>query len=251
MYMMVTGTMPFEGTNPLDCWMKKIRNDFVPPRELVPEISERTNWAILRAMSADPDKRPANCREFVEDLLGQSTKPTSAPASGSEQVDLWYLVYRDEDGQPHTVKGSTENIRRALQDHLLGDAGNITAARVKAGPFTPLNSFPEFRDLVVQAAPLQKPAAPTRTPAAPTAEAPALKRPMPPIAKPSPARKVIRDGPSQDEFVARRTPTSDGLPYLPMPPKQNSGTAEMIAWTLFAALIGGGVMWLCLNYFLK
>src|SRR5436305_631497 len=94
MYMMVTGVMPFEGTGPLDCWMKKIRNDFVPPKQLVPELSERTNWAILRAMSAEPDARPSTCREFVEDLLGQSTRAPSAVPAAGERTDLWYLVYR-------------------------------------------------------------------------------------------------------------------------------------------------------------
>jgi hypothetical protein len=35
----------------------------------------------------------------------------------------------------------------------LGDAGNIRAARTKQGPFQQLNSFPEFRDLVVEPEP--------------------------------------------------------------------------------------------------
>ena len=52
---MVTGEVPFENASPLDCWMKKIRNEFPPPQELNPALSERVDWAIRRAMSADPD----------------------------------------------------------------------------------------------------------------------------------------------------------------------------------------------------
>ena len=48
------------------------KNDFTPPGKIVPELSERTDWAIRRAMSADPEQRPASCREFAEDLLGAS-----------------------------------------------------------------------------------------------------------------------------------------------------------------------------------
>ena len=42
---------------------------------------------------------------------------SSAPLS-----EFWYLVYKDETGQAHTVKGSTSAIRRSLKDGLLGDA---------------------------------------------------------------------------------------------------------------------------------
>lgn len=154
LYMAVTGVMPFEGGGPLDCWMKKISNEFEPPKNLHPQLSDRMNWAILRAMSADPEKRPASCREFVEDLLGKSTRPVSAASQGNETVDLWYLTYQDEEEQSHTVKGTTAGIRRALEDHLLGNAENILGSRLKQGPFEPLKSYPEFRDLLVTAAPL-------------------------------------------------------------------------------------------------
>src|SRR5207248_1142086 len=74
LYMMVTGELPFRSNGPLDAWMKKINNDLTPPRKLVPDLPERTEWAILRAMSPDRDNRPVSCREFVEDLSGQSTR---------------------------------------------------------------------------------------------------------------------------------------------------------------------------------
>lgn len=150
MYMMVTGVMPFDGSGPLDCWMKKIRNEFPPPRELVPELSERTNSTILRAMSATPDRRHNTCREFVEDLLGRSTRPADAVLT-PENTELWYLVYKDEIGQSHTVKGTTDGIRKALEDHLLGDAHNIVAAKSKQGPFQPMENLSEFRDLLIPA----------------------------------------------------------------------------------------------------
>ena len=96
---------------------------------------------------ANPEHRPASCREFVEDLTGQSTRAGQTTANPAG--DLWYMVYRDEEGTTHTVKGTTENIRRAYRDRLLGDASNIRACRTKAGPFQPLHGYPEFRDLVI------------------------------------------------------------------------------------------------------
>jgi hypothetical protein len=81
-------------------------------------------------------------------VIGQSTRP-SAVVAQAQPADLWYMVYRDDEGTVHTVKGTTENIRKAFRDRLLGDAGNIRACRTKQGPFQPLHSYPEFRDLVI------------------------------------------------------------------------------------------------------
>jgi serine/threonine protein kinase len=184
LYQMVTGELPFRSNGPLDAWMKKIQNDLMPPRQLVPELSERVDWAIRRAMSADPEKRPTSCREFIEDLTGHSTRRLPTVDSSTPQQELWYLVYKDETGTPHTVKGTMSAVRRSLKDGLLGDAGNVRAARTKTGPFEPLRGHPEFRDLVVEAAPLTVPQAPSprraSSPTADTLPAPQrLKQPAP------------------------------------------------------------------------
>jgi serine/threonine protein kinase len=158
LYMTVTGELPFKSSGPLDAWMKKMHNDLLPPRKVVPSLSERIDWAIRRAMSADPEQRPTSCREFVEDLTGRSTrKLPSAGETPAGSNDVWYLVYKDEEGTTHTVKGSVGAIRRSLKDGLLGDASNVRASRTKTGPFENLRSYPEFRDLVVAPAPLAVP----------------------------------------------------------------------------------------------
>src|SRR5260370_31477591 len=154
LYQMVTGELPFKSMGPLDAWMKKINNELLPPRQVVPALSERIDWAILRAMSAAPEKRPDSCRAFVEDLTGQSTRKTPAPEPDAAVQDTWFLQYQDETGEAHMVKGSMVGIRRSLKEGLLGDAANVVASRSKSGQFLPLKSHPEFRDLVVSAAPL-------------------------------------------------------------------------------------------------
>jgi serine/threonine protein kinase len=163
LYMIVTGQMPFQSQGPLDAYMKKIENKITPPRSIVPTISERLDWAIRRSMSADPDQRPANCREFVEDLTGRSLrKPATALDGQPAQGEVWYLIYKDEDDVSHTVKGSVAGIRRSLKEGLLGDASNIRVGRQKEGEFQPLRDFPEFRDLVIAPQPMGK--SPTNVP---------------------------------------------------------------------------------------
>jgi eukaryotic-like serine/threonine-protein kinase len=159
LYTLLTGETPFGKVGPLECWLRKQRNELPSPRDLNPAISERVSWAIMRSMSGDPSSRPINCKEFVEDLTGATLRPTTASAEQpAAPADLWYLVYRDELGETHTVKGTTDGIRKALKEGLLGDASNVRASRSKAGQFLTLTGHPEFRDLVVRATPAPGPA---------------------------------------------------------------------------------------------
>jgi serine/threonine protein kinase len=155
LYNMLTGELPFKSNGPLDAWMKKINNELVPARELVPTLSERVDWALRRAMSVDKDRRPSSCREFLEDLTGHSTRKITPSAEMGVQ-DFWYLFYTDDEDVARTVKGTLQGIRRSLKDGLLGDAKHVRASRAKSGPFEALRKHPEFRDLVV---PLESPAA--------------------------------------------------------------------------------------------
>lgn len=168
LYAMVTGVIPFDNASPLDCWMRKIRNEFRTPKELNAALSERVDWAIRRAMSAEPSQRPSSCREFLEDLTGQSRPAPQSPNQQAQPAapvaDIWYLVYRDENDKPHTVKGSTEGIRNALRDSLLGDPAGVLVSRTKHGQFAPLANVPEFRDLVVTPGAVAVPAARTPSP---------------------------------------------------------------------------------------
>jgi hypothetical protein len=143
--------------------MRKHNQDYAPPRQLVPDLSERVDWAIRRAMSADPERRPTSCREFLEDLTGQS-EVAGRPSAGkgaptgdrrpTTDDSLWYMVYKDEKDEVQTVKGTTDGIRRALKDRLLGDPSLIRVCHSKQGPFLGLRTYPEFRDLVVEPAPM-------------------------------------------------------------------------------------------------
>jgi len=132
LYMTVTGKMPFDGCGPLDAWMKKSNNEFPAPRDLEPSLSERMDWAIRRAMNSDATTRPASCREFIEDLLGQSTRPQAAFGAGPI---CGYMVYRDDEGTVHTVKETTENIRKAYSRRLARRRQQHPGGAQQAGPF--------------------------------------------------------------------------------------------------------------------
>jgi serine/threonine protein kinase len=220
LYQMVTGELPFRSNGPLDAWMKKIQNELVPPRQLVPALSERVAWAICRAMSADPEKRPVSCREFIEDLTGRSTRRLPAVDSSTPQQELWYLVYKDEEGASHTVKGTMSAVRRSLKDGLLGDASNVRASRTKAGPFEPLRGYAEFRDLVVVAAPLSVPQAPSpRAPIGPTEDT-------------VPTHQRVQSGTPETQS----SPTVPRKPHITLDDIPPSTSAEALKWLFLFVL---------------
>jgi serine/threonine protein kinase len=215
LYMMVTGELPFRSNGPLDAWMKKINNDLVPPRQIVPEIPERCEWAILRAVNPDKELRPVTCREFVEDLTGHSTRRLPTTDSSAPITEFWYLVYKDDEGTTHTVKGTTAAIRRSLKEGLLGDASNVRAARTKVGPFEPLRGFPEFRDLVM---------------------------PLNPV----PGETAPETSAAKTKAVTRKAhPTDTAVPKAPAPmidlgPTANDG-GEWWKWALLLVLVAAGI----------
>ncbi len=216
---MVTGELPFRSAGPLEAWMKKVQNDLTPPRKINPGLSERVDWAIRRAMAVQADHRPATCREFVEDLTGHSTR--RVPLAGAESADgeLWYMVYVDEAGQQHTVKGTTPAIRRSLKEGLLGDAANVRAARSKAGPFEMLHQHLEFRDLAL---------------ARVTADGPdSVDAPAPPSAStPLPARTKS----TRREATERPAPSTQA-PHIQLgAAPDSSGSWEWVKWLVLLAV---------------
>jgi eukaryotic-like serine/threonine-protein kinase len=245
LYTLLTGETPFGKVGPLECWMRKQRNELVPPRELNPAVSERVQWAIQRSMSGDPEKRPSSCKEFVEDLTGVTLRPP--PPAGMTAVpvgDLWYLVYRDEDNETHTVKGTTEGIRRALKEGLLGDATNVRANRSKQGQFQALNAHPEFRDLVIRAAPV-----PTETPA-PAGQmmrqtASPRETPMAPPSRPDPEAISFAKPSNPNAYdpttdyrpVSESTTTRPLIPFVVRKAEPELGEPKHVDWLLWGGVL--------------
>jgi serine/threonine protein kinase len=242
LYMMVTGELPFKSCGPLDAWMKKIHNEITPPRKLVPELTERLDWAIRRAMSADPNQRPESCREFVEDLTGRSTRRVPNVEADQPQQDIWFLVYVDEEGVQHTVRGTKAGIRRSLKEGRMGDASGVRASRDKKGPWEPLRSFPEFRDLVIE------PAAMPLTGRTPSSPQPVAVSSPPPLkdrslsrTNPPPTRNTARPtsagtSSARDTAPVSRPVASDDIevPQIEFEPKR----PPTVDWALWLLLIG-------------
>ncbi len=239
LYQMVTGELPFGRSNgPLEAWMKKVQNDLTPPRKLVPDLSERLDWAIRRAMASQADQRPATCREFVEDLTGHSTRRVPTTENNASLADLWYLVYQDETGDKHTVKGTTPAIRRSLKEGLLGDAANVRTSRSKAGPFEILQTFPEFRDQI-----LVLPGEKGEPPAVgPSAALPAVDANLP-AARTKSTHREDTAPPGQLPRVGSPASETEAAPHITLNTSRPAGAGwEWLTWAGLIALAVGSAL---------
>ena len=86
LYMALTGELPFRGRSTgavAAVYKKKLANDIAPPRQLVPEVSERVSAAVVRTLRADRRERPASVPEFLESLTGG---PVSSPDASAVEA---------------------------------------------------------------------------------------------------------------------------------------------------------------------
>ncbi len=69
LYEMLTGEVPFQGSNPLVVLNDRLVNNPIPPREIDPQISAQVQEIIYRALERNPTNRYASARDFARDLL--------------------------------------------------------------------------------------------------------------------------------------------------------------------------------------
>jgi eukaryotic-like serine/threonine-protein kinase len=68
LYQMVTGTRAFEDTTPLSMAVKRVKEDPVSPRSLVPDLDRNWESVILRCLERNPKDRYQNADEVAEAL---------------------------------------------------------------------------------------------------------------------------------------------------------------------------------------
>ncbi len=80
LYTALTGKFPFGCGNHLRIVQRKLLNQFVPLRLLVPALDPALDRLVSRCLEANPDRRPADCVEFLTALRGCDPRPAAAPA---------------------------------------------------------------------------------------------------------------------------------------------------------------------------
>lgn len=68
MYEMLTGRLPFEGTNPVDIAIQHIKSVPLSPSDYVPDVPKAIELVTMKAMNGNISQRYANADELISDL---------------------------------------------------------------------------------------------------------------------------------------------------------------------------------------
>ncbi len=86
MYEMATGTLPFDGDNPVTLAMRHVHDRPVAPSAIIPTIPQNLEAVILHALGKTPTERYLTAQQFLEDLRAvQQGKEVHTPAALVEQ----------------------------------------------------------------------------------------------------------------------------------------------------------------------
>ncbi len=85
LYEMLTGKVPFTGSNAFTIMNDRLLNNPIPPREIDPSIAPEVQEIIYRAIERDPSKRYATAREFAHDLQN----PSKVGVADREELTNW------------------------------------------------------------------------------------------------------------------------------------------------------------------
>ncbi|MCS6914008.1 MAG: serine/threonine-protein kinase [Myxococcales bacterium] len=112
LYHALSGRRPFDGNNVVEIAMKVMTADPVPLRQLVPELPEAVEGAILQALSKDRDRRFATIGDFVRALGAMPTGRTGS---------TWHL------------SGRMAPMAGVSSEHLRSDPSGVQVRPVPSG----------------------------------------------------------------------------------------------------------------------
>jgi beta-lactam-binding protein with PASTA domain len=123
LFEMLTGDKPYDGETALQIAYRHVHDDVPPPSKFVPGLPAELDALVLRATSRDPDKRPADARRFLtevvaarhamsEDELGPAGPPLSA-LNDSQHTMIVPVGGTPPMGVPRTAarRGDTDAVR--------------------------------------------------------------------------------------------------------------------------------------------
>jgi eukaryotic-like serine/threonine-protein kinase len=92
LYFALTGIAPFRGRGNLSVMRRKLKNEFTPPRQLVPTLRPDIDRSICQALDAFPARRQRSCDEFVAQLA--AARPADASEPSADRVEERRLAQR-------------------------------------------------------------------------------------------------------------------------------------------------------------
>jgi beta-lactam-binding protein with PASTA domain len=124
LFEMLTGDKPYDGETALQIAYRHVHDDVPPPSTVVPGLPAELDALVVRATSRDPDKRPADARRFLAEVVAarlamseEELGPLGPPLATLTDLDHTMVVQvggTPPMGVPRLVarRGDTGPIRR-------------------------------------------------------------------------------------------------------------------------------------------
>jgi beta-lactam-binding protein with PASTA domain/serine/threonine protein kinase len=93
---LLTGEKPFSGESPINIAYKHVNERVPPPSSLVKAIPESLDALILRATSTNPDDRPRDAGEFLEQMRAVQIELDPRRSQLSLELDLPPVAFREK-----------------------------------------------------------------------------------------------------------------------------------------------------------
>jgi eukaryotic-like serine/threonine-protein kinase len=196
-YRVLTGRLPFEGSDPIELVARAMLTPAPTASDLVPEIPPSVSEILRSCMAPDPDRRPESARTLATWLMaaipdGRAIANRAAPALVLRSGPGDLTIQRDPGPEPSKAPSSAAGLTRAGET-LSFFAGSVrrigrwtalvalaVAALVAAAALTPLRPDDPVGLAPVAAREPDRPA-----PAVPSAPPEAAPAPTAPAARPS------------------------------------------------------------------
>ncbi len=121
-YELLTGRIPFDGENAFAVAMSHVKESVRPPRELVPEIPEKIEAIVMRALKKEIDQRYSSVNAFIKDLTSVRLQVKTAQLHSSRAADL--ASESDKNSTWNAPTRQDETGERSVSLHFL-DTGQI------------------------------------------------------------------------------------------------------------------------------
>lgn len=108
MYEMATGVLPFNADSPVTVALKQIQEAPVPPKEVVPTISNRLNDIILKAMAKNTIDRYQTAAELLDDIF--------AAINSREDTDEKENKMKSSNTQVVPIIGLRDDVKPSIAD---------------------------------------------------------------------------------------------------------------------------------------
>lgn len=166
LYHLLTGEVPFPGETHVQIAERKLAGQFTPVGTIIPAAAA-LDPILARMLAREPDDRYSKASQLIRDLERTGLDSDTEPAEGDGNPDtadessecagqvtqfdvqiqpngneLWFVRYRERDGQWCSLRASVSQIKERLKAGTLPPACEV--CRESLGKYRPVATCPEF-----------------------------------------------------------------------------------------------------------